>query len=186
MPIYPEVSESNFNPAPEGLHQAVCVDVIDLGMQPGFQQKPTHKIRIVWELGIIDPETHKRFQVRNQYSLSLHEKSNLSQHLESWRGRKFTEIERSGDPSTPDRRGRFDVEKVVGANCQLQISHTIKDGGRIWPDIQAIVPAPKDALRLECLDYVRSAKEAGTQSSNGTGESNGYPAPGDDDDDLPF
>jgi len=175
MAIYPEVPKAQYNPAPEGLHRAVCVDVIDLGIQPGYQQKPTHQVRLIWEIDKVDPDTEERYRVMNTYTLSLHEKSNLSQHLEAWRGKKFTDIERFGDPNTPDRRGRFDVELVKGANCQIQIGHTIKEGGKTWPDILAITEPPKGVEKLECLHYKRK------ETPKPEDEDNGYPAPTDDD-----
>ena len=52
------------------------------------------------------------------YTLSLHEKSNLGQDLVSWRGRPFTETERQG----------FDITKLIGVTCQLNVMHT--DSGK--------------------------------------------------------
>ena len=78
-----------FNPAPEGLHGAVCIDVIDLGMQKTvYGLKP--KITIRWELDSIDPESGSPFQVSNRYTASLNDKASLRKQLEAWRGRKFT------------------------------------------------------------------------------------------------
>ena len=48
MPIIAKRPESNLAPCPEGLHQAVCVDVVDLGIQ----QTPwcdKHQVRLVWQ-----------------------------------------------------------------------------------------------------------------------------------------
>ena len=76
-----------FTPAPEGLHRAVCVDVIDRGILPGYQGKETHKIDILWQIEARDPEAdNERFRVLKRYTLSLNEKSNLSKDLEAWRG----------------------------------------------------------------------------------------------------
>jgi hypothetical protein len=49
MPIMVRDNKKAFTPAPEGLHQAVCVDVVDLGLAEGpWGAKPTVELR--WEL----------------------------------------------------------------------------------------------------------------------------------------
>ncbi len=43
-----------FEPAPAGVHSAVCVDVVDLGIvEATYEGKTTkkHKIRVVWQIG---------------------------------------------------------------------------------------------------------------------------------------
>ncbi len=143
MAIVARKPESNFEPCPEGLHHAVCVDVVDLGIVKGaFGDKP--KVRIVWQ---IEEENQKlrRFTARKQYTLSLHEKANLRKDLEAWRGRKFTEDELNG----------FDLEKLLTANCQIQVVHDISDEGTVYANVQAVVPAPKNVPKLVPLDYTR-------------------------------
>lgn len=143
MAIYAKKPESTFTPCPEGLHHAVCVDVVDLGIVTGaFGDK--HKVRIVWQ---IEEENDKmrRFEARKHYNLSLHEKATLRKDLEAWRGRKFTEDELKG----------FDLEKLLGANCQIQVVHDISDEGSIYANVQAVVPAPKNVPKLVPLDFTR-------------------------------
>ena len=143
MAIYAKRPESTFTLCPEGLHHAVCVDVVDLGVVTGaFGDK--HKVRIVWQ---IEEENDKlrRFTARKQYNLTLHEKATLRKDLESWRGRKFTDAELDG----------FDLEKLLGVNCQIQVVHDIADEGTIYANVQAVVPAPKNVPKLLPLDYTR-------------------------------
>jgi len=150
MPLIATEGESKiFNPAPEGLHQAVCVDVIDKGMRP-TQWGEKHKCQIRWQIAELDPDTGKRFLVIQTYTVSLNEKANLRQILESWRGKKFTE----------DELKSFDVETVVGSNCQLNLIHAAKDGGRIYANVKAIVPIGKKAERLVAQDYTRQSGDA--------------------------
>jgi hypothetical protein len=169
MSIIAKRPESSFTPAPEGLHHAVCVDVIDLGLVAGiWGEKP--KVRIVWQLDEENPESGRRYEVRKMYTLSLHEKAALRKDLESWRGRKFTE----------DELGGFDLEKLVGVNCQVQIVHDLSDNGTVWANVQAIVPAPKNVPKLVPADYVR-AKDRPSDRHNGAGR---HPAL--DEDPIPF
>ncbi len=143
MAIIAKKPESTFTPCPEGLHHAVCVDVVDLGIvKSAFGDKP--KVRIVWQIEEQNEAGH-RYTARKQYNLTLHEKATLRKDLEAWRGRKFTEDELHG----------FDLEKLLAANCQIQVVHDISDEGTIYSNVQAIVPAPKNVAKLTALNYTR-------------------------------
>lgn len=133
-----------FTPAPEGLHGAVCIDVIDLGMcKTVYGLKP--KINIRWELDSIDPENGAPFQVSNRYTASLNDKANLRKQLEAWRGRKFTAQELKG----------FDLEVLVGVNCQLQVIHNTAPDGKTYANVQTIVPAARGQKLVPSADYIR-------------------------------
>ena len=53
--------QGSFVNAPQGSHQGVCCDVIDVGMvdvvQPDKSVKKVHKIDIVWQLPIVNDES---------------------------------------------------------------------------------------------------------------------------------
>ena len=155
MPIIARKPESSFTPCPEGLYQAVCVDVVDLGLQTGpYGEK--HKVELRWQTEMENEETRRRFQLRKWYTLSLHEKAALRKDLECWRGRKFTEDELKG----------FDLEKLIAANCQLQVIHNITDDGKTYDNIQAIVPHNPKLPKIAPQDYVREQDRA-KQQGNG-------------------
>lgn len=144
MSIIAKRPDSTFTPCPEGLHHAVCVDCVDLGIvTSAFGDK--HKVKIVWQVDLENEETGRRYEARKIYNLSLHEKASLRKDLEAWRGRKFSDKELDG----------FDLEKLLGANCQIQVVHDLSDDGRIWANVQAVVPPPKNVARLVALDYTR-------------------------------
>src|SRR5262245_48984112 len=88
-------TRKELQPAPEGLHQAVCVDVVDRGVQAtpwGEKQQ----VELRWEIEEQNPDTEKPFLLSKRYTCSLSEKATLRAHLESWRGRKFTSEELQG------------------------------------------------------------------------------------------
>lgn len=169
MAIIAKKPESNFTPCPEGLHQAVCVDVVDLGLQKGAYGEK-HKVELRWQTEMENKEVSRRFQLRKWYTLSLHEKASLRKDLESWRGRKFTEDELRG----------FDLEKLLGANCQLQVIHNITDDGKTYDNIQAIVAHNVKIAKIAPLDYTREKDRAKNQNNGGNG------AVSDADDSVPF
>ena len=149
MPVYAKRTKSNFTPAPQGLWAAVCCDVVDLGnVTTQFGTAPM--VKIWWQLEDLDPATGRPFLAGQRYRLSLHEKANLCKMLESWRGRKFTEEEAEN----------FELDKLIGVNCQIQIIHNLKPGGAVFANVQAVVPAARGTVKLVVRDYVRHEERA--------------------------
>ena len=70
--------------------------------------------------------------ISKTYTASMHEKAALSKDLESWRGRAFTDEERDG----------FDLKKVLGQPCLLNVIHENK-GGTVYANIASVSPVPK-------------------------------------------
>lgn len=135
--------------APNGLHLAVCCDVIDLGLKTSaFGTKP--KVKIVWQLAEVDAGTKRRYIVSRIYTNNLGPQASLRRDLESWRGRAFTKEELLG----------FNLLKLLGANCQLQTVATLREGGKTYPNVQAVVPPDKTKPKLVVVDYIRERDRA--------------------------
>ena len=135
-----------FEPAPAGVHQAVCVDVVDLGILEITYQgmtKKQHKVNVAWQVSE-DRDDGKPFLVFKRFTLSLHEKSALRKDLESWRGKQFTRDEELG----------FDIERLIGVNCLLNITHNLV-GDRTYANIVSIMPLVKGMPVIVGRDYVR-------------------------------
>jgi hypothetical protein len=148
MPIWVKDTRKEYALAPEGLHQAVCVDVVELGLvKTSFGDK--HQIEIRWQLDVEDEGAGLRPLVRRRYTLSLNEKAKLRIHLEAWRGRKFTPAELEG----------FDVETLVGVNCQIQIVHTLSDDGRKWANVESVVPIGKGMTKIRPSETYQRVKD---------------------------
>lgn len=134
----------DFKPAPQGLHRAVCVDWVDLGVVKS-QFGAEKKVRLVWEIDEMIEETGKRFIVQQMYTPSLNKKAKLRHHLEAWRGREFSEEERKG----------FDLDNVLGKSCQLQVVHNVKDDST-YANVASVVTLAKGMEELlPSGDYVR-------------------------------
>lgn len=156
--IAKEDEGTRFPPNPEGIHHAICYAIYDLGTQ--FNEtfgKWQRKIVIMWELpnsriDIEDSEGNSKSMPRGHielYTLSLHEKATLRKHLESWRGKAFTADELKG----------FDILKLLGVNCQLQIIHKTK-GDKTYANVSSILPLqsgmdkkdPENAVKSYSID----------------------------------
>lgn len=124
----------DFEITPEGTYIARCFKVIDLGTQKvefAGDTKYQQKVMISWEL--LDPENvrmkdGKPFAASKRYTASLHEKASLRKDLQNWRGKKFTEPELEG----------FDLKKILGSYCQVQVIHT-ENNGNTYANVDAIM-----------------------------------------------
>ena len=162
MPIVAS-KKISMDPIPEGVYLAVCTRVIDLGDQYSVKFGNTsHKVMICWEIPEITFEKDGMLlprMISKEYSLSLGNKSILRAHLESWRGRAFSDLELSG----------FDLRHVLGAACQIQIIHSESGYERV-SSIMSIPkgiqkPAPMtdtiyfDLSDINCLDIFEKLPE---------------------------
>lgn len=130
--------QSNYTPPPAGMHVARCYRLIDLGTQPkSYQGKPTgeaRKIMASWELlGDERMDDGKPFTISKSWFLSMHEKASLRKDLESWRGKPFTAEEEHS----------FDVSKLLGAYCLLNVVQEAGADGNTYTQIKAITPLIK-------------------------------------------
>lgn len=159
MPIIAKKT-ADFVPCPVGVHQAVCVDVVDLGMlEDSFSKTKKHKIKIVWQVDDRNPETGKRFIVQRRYTNSLHDKATLRKDLQSWRGRPFTADELKG----------FDLELLLGANCQLNVVHNDVDGTP-YANVEAIMPILKGMPKIASEQYIRVQDRPQENGNEGYGD----------------
>lgn len=128
---------------PSGNYIARCYQMIHIGtvieMYKG-EPKTMNKVRIGWEL----PTELRVFKEENgeqpcviskEYTLSLNEKATLRKVLASWRGKDFTEEEARC----------FDITKLLGVPCMLNIIHTPSktDNTTMYETISSITPLPK-------------------------------------------
>lgn len=129
-------------PAPAGSHVARCVRVIDLGTQTTDGQygvKTQPKFMITWELPhelhvFVEEKGPEPFVVSQEFTLSLGKKARLREMLQAWRGRPFTEDELAG----------FDVTKIAGVPCTLNIIHAVSEkNGNTYANIASIAPLMK-------------------------------------------
>src|SRR3990167_7708375 len=121
----------DFEQPEAGSYAAMCYKIVDVGTQTSeYQAKPVihRQIVIGWELDE-KMSDGRPFAVARFYTASLNEKANLRIHLESWRGRQFTEEELEG----------FDIKNLIGKTCLLSLIKNEK--GRI--KIQGISKIPK-------------------------------------------
>jgi hypothetical protein len=73
--------------------------------------------------------------------------------LESWRGKKFTDAELDG----------FDLEKLLGANCQIHAAHDVGADGNTYANVTLVLPPVKGAAKLVAEGFTRLQDRASSQ-----------------------
>lgn len=139
MSILAENKGGNFEVVAAGNHLARCYSMVQIGTihDETFDTK-RHLVRITWELPlkkkVFKPENGERpFSISKEYTLSMNEKANLRQDLESWRGKGFTENEAKA----------FDITKLLGKACMLNVIHKQNRKGNTYAVISSITPIPE-------------------------------------------
>jgi len=127
----------DFELAPAGNHPAICIQVIDLGMQES-QFGVKRQCRISWELVDQYMKDGQPFMVSKYYTVSSHQKSNLRIDCESWRGKSFTLSEEA----------QFDVFAMAGKNCMVNcvLGKTLKGEDKI--EVSGITPIPAAIVHM--------------------------------------
>lgn len=149
----------DFKPHPEGIHPAICVDVIDRGLtRKEFQgqERMVNVVQLVFE-SEQKTEDGKNCTVSKNFTASLHPKAKLADFLGKWRGR----------PVVPGET--IDLSKLIGACCTLVISHQQNMSGKTYASIDAVSKPTKKvtpsgtydpaATRQRLADW--KAKQAG-------------------------
>jgi hypothetical protein len=206
MPIIAENKPSNYVLIPAGNHLARCYGMIQIGTvieESGiYKGKEAHKVRISWET---PHECHdfgqgmQPFAIHKEFTLSMHEKATLRKMLESWRGKPFTEEEAIA----------FDITKLLGKACMLQVVHKTSGSGNTYADISSIATLPKgfecpaqvnptielsfdnwnqnlfDSLPDFLKEKIKKSKEYSAMTMPGHSEAP-QAQPSNDNDDLPF
>jgi hypothetical protein len=159
----------DFKPHPEGIHPAVCVDVMDLGLvETDFQglKRMTPKVKLVFE-SEQKTEDGKNCSVSKNFTASLHPKAKLAEFLGKWRGR----------PVVPGET--IDLAKLLGASCALVISHQQNMVGRTYASIDAVSKPTRNvtpsgnydpaAARQRFAEWkARQSGQGGTSNSDGS------------------
>lgn len=132
---------TSFELLPAGNYIARCYSMVHIGTNTEDilgQKKELNKVRITWEL----PTELKVFKQENgeqphviskEYTLSMHEKAALRAMLQSWRGKAFTEVEAE----------KFDISKLLGVPCMLNVIHKPAKNGNTYLEISGVTPLPR-------------------------------------------
>lgn len=105
-------TSGSYELAPVGVYSAVCVRLINMGMQEtSYGLK--HQVHLAFEIDE-KMEDGRPFLMMQNYTLSLNEKARLRLDLQAWRGRAFSAEELKG----------FDLKTILGKPLQVSVVHS--------------------------------------------------------------
>lgn len=136
----PPAPKGEFELVPAGVYLARCFKMIDLGTQKTEFKgvaKDVRKILLYWELlrdddgeAIFMADGERVFTINKEYTWSMDPKANLRKDLDSWRGTPFTDAEADG----------FEITKLLGVFCKLQVIHKkSKDGQKTYANVGSLM-----------------------------------------------
>ena len=147
---------------PMDLHRAVCTNVIDLGSHKDEKYgKIKRLVRLTFELADVRDDFEVDGEMKNlprlmgrQYTMSFNENATLRKHLQSWRKKQFT----------PEELAGFDISKLVGVPCMLNVEHYTGHDGKTYAGIGSItgLPGSMTAPTAEGEAYYYSIDDHGT------------------------
>jgi hypothetical protein len=140
----------DYTPMESGMYVARCVQMVQIGTINELingESKTAHKVILGFEfpteLKVFKEENGEQpFFLRKEYTLSFHEKATLRKHLETWRGKKFTDEEASS----------FDITKLLNVSCTINVVHKESKTGKIYAEIGSISPLMKGTICPEQIN----------------------------------
>jgi len=137
---------------PADTYVARCYSMVHIGTNEEVilgETKRMNKVRLTWELPNEKREfdgVEKPLVISKEYTLSMHEKSNLRKDLENWRGKGFSE----------DEAKAFDITKLLGVPCMLSVVHAVSKSGDKYNKIGSISKLMKG---MECPEQFNQSFE---------------------------
>lgn len=167
---------TEFQKAEPGQYNAVCCDVVDLGIVETTWKgnvKKVHKCAIIFQLDESNDEG-KRFEIAERFTVSMFDNARLRKFLGDWRGRPYSDDEaEAGAP----------LHKLEGVNALVQVVHN-ESNGKTYANVGTIMKAPKGSTPMKIEGYTRSTHWKKTPEPEEASRPQEQPA--DEDDDLPF
>lgn len=212
MPKATNTGGGDFPVCPEGLFNAVCVDVVDLGLEKEVWEgktKEQRKVRFVFQVDARDDDDNpvrdeggerdgRMFEVWSKFTLSLGDRAKLLPFVQAWTGKTIPkEVREEG----------FEMDNLIGRYAQVTIVHNKSEAkNRTYANINGIMPLARGAKKFEPDEYVRvrdrqgyeppygsddweEQQERKQRDANRQGQGRGRdetPPEDEDDDDLPF
>jgi len=141
MPLKPDQTNTKeYKLVEEGTHLGRCYSILHIGHVPntfpGAQSPTVNKVRITWELPELlnvfkEGDEPKPYSMSQEFTLSMHEKSNLRKVVQSWLGKKMSDEEAN----------EFDIETLIGKTCMLGVAHMTKNE-KTFAVVNSVIKVP--------------------------------------------
>jgi hypothetical protein len=168
--------------APEGCYRARLESIDDAAPGTNARGEEVQRVKFCWMLTTLVTSTGEPFKVYQTYNLTLAPRSFLHQAIV--------------DISGAEPGQSFDLDTLVGAECDLVLRHNAGADGRTWCNIRSILRPATPAEKAEeqrvvaATEQVRQAALRNTFAPRNTPHIVSRPAPttpaGEDTEDIPF
>lgn len=157
--IAPKGESKDFERCPTGLMPAVCVYVVDMGLQLNKGGESKRKVRLVFETQATISEGEyegKPFMLSTEMTFSMFKSSLLRTTIHNWFGKNMSD----------EAADAFDLEKLIGQQATLNVSEN-EANGRTYTNIAAINPATKGVKLthsgVDCPEWIQKRAAEGAQ-----------------------
>lgn len=161
-----ELEEKEFTPCPEGLLNAVCVEVVPPTLRQGFNGEPQAQIRLVFQTDQMKDDGTPHYLSTRWMTIKMGEKANLGKLLRDWLGEDF--------PSPQERKSGWKLKaNLEGRSAYLTVEHEEDKEGRTWARIKRVRPGKVEVARAE--GYVRTTEREDAEPVADVNEELGSP-----------
>jgi hypothetical protein len=115
-----------------GFQHAVCSHVTDIGEQQtayGMKEKVVLSFELNQKMSDGRP-----FMISNFFTKSLYDQAALRAFLKNWRGKDLT----------ADELKSFDLDRLIGVNCMLNLVENVAKNGKTYVNIGSIAKCAKE------------------------------------------
>jgi hypothetical protein len=137
---------TEFEQLPPGSWNATCYKIVDLGtsmVEYKGDVNKRHEMSLFFEVREKLTTDGKPMSIFKIYTLSLHEKSALRQHLQQWRNKPFTHEELLS----------FDLQNVLGRSCKIEVEKNANGNSKIVGIYSAEGGSKKVPTVNECVMF---------------------------------
>ena len=139
-------NSTEFEQVPVGSWNATCYKIVDVGTSMNEfngETKPRHGVFLFFEVRDKLMTDGRPMSMYREYTLSLHEKSALRQHLQQWRNKPFTQEELLS----------FDLQNVLGRSCKIEVAKNENGNNKIVGIYSAEGGSKKVPTVNECVMF---------------------------------
>ncbi len=186
------ITPSNpFMTCPEGTHNAVLVDFVDMGIvEKEYEGKKSrdHCCKLVFQVDETMPDGRPYIVSTTHFGakISLHENAKLRGWIQGMRGRPL--LVDDNVVGLPDKVGEpADLPEYIGMPCTVGVAHSLggKDGDKVFANIISIRKHMTKLPKLFPTAYVRVRDRGKAPASEGFPNDAVDPTPADNEE-IPF
>jgi len=143
-------AKKDFEPLPEGMYDATCVEVVPPTIREDFHKNPQAQIRLVFATGELKSDGTQHTVSTRWLAVKTHPKSNLGKLLRTWLGDSFPSAD-----ALKDNTFKMKAE-LEGRLAKLTIEHETDKEDQVWVRIMRVKENADGEVVVPDGNYVRT------------------------------